>query len=34
MKGMGGAMDLATAPNTKIIIAMEHNAKGDIITLN
>jgi len=26
---MGGAMDLVAAPGTKVVIAMEHTAKGD-----
>lgn len=29
MKGMGGAMDLVAAPGTKVVVAMEHTAKGD-----
>jgi 3-oxoacid CoA-transferase len=27
-KGMGGAMDLMSAPNTRVIVTMEHTAKG------
>ena len=25
---MGGAMDLVSAPDTKVVVAMEHTAKG------
>ena len=30
VKGMGGGMDLVAAPGTKVVITMEHTAKGGV----